>query len=157
MRKKITATKKKSATNTQHKIALVVSAYHASLNQSMEHACKETLVAAGVPTKNIVTFVAPGSWEIPIIVEHLAASKKYHAIAALGVIIKGETYHFEMIANEVGRALMDISITYGLPVALEVLAVYSLSQAKKRTEGKYNKGTEAANAILHALETLQKI
>lgn len=157
MRKKINASTKKLANANKHKVAIITSAYHEDLNKNMERACIKTLVAAGIPEKNITVFTAPGSWEIPIIAEHIAASDKYNAIATFGVIIKGETYHFDMIANEVGRALMDISITYGLPVALEVLAVYSVAQAKKRTQGEYNKGTEAANAILQTLETLHHI
>lgn len=157
MRKKITQKTETLEGAHKYKIAIVTSMYHEELNKNMEAACIKALIANGILEKNIQTFSAPGSWEIPMITERIAASKKYDAVATFGVIIKGETYHFDMIANECGRALMDISITYGIPIALEVLAVYNLSQAKKRTSGEYNKGTEAGNALIQSLKTLQSL
>jgi len=155
MRKKLKAITIQSS--KKYKIALIVSRYHQDLNNKMALACKEVLIQAGIPEKNIETLYAPGAWEIPLIAEYAADSEKYDALATFGTLIKGETYHFDMIANECGRVLMEISLLYKIPVALEVLAVYSVTQAKKRVTGEHNKGIEAANAILQTLETIQKI
>jgi 6,7-dimethyl-8-ribityllumazine synthase len=140
------------------RVAIIRTSYHQDLNDNLEKHCRQTLLAAGVQEKNIQTFIAPGSWEIPLMAQAAAESKKFDAIVAFGIIVKGETYHFEMIANEAARALMQISLDYGLPVALEVLAVYDKKQAVMRaSDDDKNKGTEAAVAVLKSLETLAQI
>jgi len=100
----------------------------------------------------------PGSWEIPLIAQTVAKTKKYDAIVAFGVIIKGDTYHFDMIANECTRALMQLSLDYSIPVAIEVLAVNNLKQAQERaSQNEQNKGIEGALAALKTLQTLHNI
>lgn len=143
--------------NQKLKVAIIRSNYHQKLTKSLEKACKEQLVAYGVKERNIVTFEAPGSWEIPLIAKKLAETKKFDGIIAFGVILKGETYHFEMIANECTRALMDISLRFNIPITFEVLAVYNLKQAEKRSTGKYNKGIEAAKTVLESINALSQL
>lgn len=139
------------------KIAIVKSNYYPQFTKSLEAGCRKYLVAAGLKEKNIVTFDVAGSWEIPLIVKKLAQAKLFDGIIALGVIIKGETYHFEMIANECARTLMSISLEFNTPIAFEVLATYNLAQAKKRSIGKYNRGIEAAKAMLETIKVLSKL
>ena len=140
------------------KIAIVKTDYHNELVDSLEKKCIETLMQQGVPENNIKTFVAPGSWEIPLMSKAIAESKVFDAIITFGVIIKGDTLHFEMIANESARALMQISIDYSMPIILEVLAVFNLEQAKERTSSDdKNKGIEAASSVLKALIEIKKI
>ncbi len=115
-----------SKLNQKLKLAIVRSNYHQDLTQSLEKACKDHLIACGVKEENIKTFEVPGSWEIPLVAHKIATSQKFDGIAALGVILKGETYHFEMIANECSRALMNIALELNIPIAFEVLAVYNL-------------------------------
>ncbi len=143
--------------NQELKIAIIRSNYHQELTKSLEEKCREYLIASGVEQKNISTFEVPGSWEIPLVVSRLALSKKFDGIVALGVIIKGETYHFEVIANECARALMNISLEFNIPITCEILATYNLRQAKERSLGKYNKGTEAAKTILETIRTISKL
>lgn len=138
-------------------IAIVRSTYHGEMTQNMEKECKNFLVKSGVDEKNINTFFVPGSWEIPLVVKKLAITKKYDGIITFGVIVKGETYHFDMIANECARALMQISVECVIPITLEILAVYDILDAKKRSTGITNKGTEAAKSVLETIATLQKI
>jgi len=96
--------------------------------------------------------------EVPLIVDKLAASKQFDAIVAFSIIIKGDTYHFDMIANEVARALMNTMINYHIPIGFEILAVNTLEQAVARASSdNYNKGIEAGNAILKTLKTLREI
>lgn len=138
------------------KIAIVRTNYHVEMIDNLESYAKQTLLAAGIQEKNIETFTVPGSWEVPLLVQTAAEAKKFDAIIAFGVIIKGETYHFDLIANEVAKALMQISLDYAVPVAFEILAVYDKKHAEERTgKNENNKGIEAANAVLQTLKTLK--
>ncbi len=139
------------------KIAIVKSNYYPKLTKSLEKGCREYLVAGGVKEADIETFDVSGSWEIPLMVKNIALAKKFDGVVALGVIIKGETYHFEMIANECSRALMDISLEFNVPITFEVLATYNLKQAEKRSIGKYNKGIEAAKTVLETIKELSRL
>lgn len=143
--------------NERTRIAIVTSLYHEEITRKMEKSCADFLIQAGVNEKNIDYFYVPGSWEIPLVVQRVAQSKKYHGIVTFVVIIKGETYHFEMIANQCSQALMQISLAENTPVVFEVLATYGLAQAEKRASGEHNKGIEAAQALLKMLDTLSKI
>lgn len=138
--------------SSQLKIAIVKSNYHSDLTKSMTNACQKELVAKGVLEKNITILEVPGSWEIPLIVKNLAQNKTCDGIVACGIIMKGDTYHFEILAEECARSLMSISLEFNIPVAFEILATYNLAQAKKRSTGKSNKGIEAANALLETIK-----
>lgn len=147
---------KKFAKNLR--IAIVRTNYHAELVDNLESYARGTLISVGVKEKNIGTFVAPGSWELPLLVKKVAERKKFDAIIAFGIIVKGETHHFDLIANEVASALMQLSIDYVIPVAFEVLAVYNKAHAEVRAgNNEMNKGIEAANAVLQTLWTLKEI
>ena len=140
------------------RVAIIRTSYYQDLNDNLEKYSRETLLAAGVGKENIQTFIAPGSWEIPLMAQTAAKSKKFDAIIAFGIIVKGETYHFEMIANESARALMQLSLDYSMPIALEILAVFDKNQATIRaSDNDTNKGIEAANAVLKSLEMLKQI
>jgi len=140
------------------KIAIVKTDYHKEYVSSLEKHAVRTLINNGVEQNNIHIFTVPGTWEIPLLVKKVAESKKFDAIITFGVVLKGDTLHFEMIANETGRALMDLQVEFGIPVALEVLAVFNLKQAEDRTRNDdTNKGIEAANAVLKTLMELKKV
>lgn len=143
--------------NQKLRIAIVRSSYHDELTKNMEQACRQYLIASGVMENHIKTFEVPGSWEIPLVVKNLAKSKKFDGILTFGVIIKGKTFHFELIAMECARALMNIALEFNIPVTFEVLAVYNLQQAKKRSIGKYNKGIEAAETVLKTIRQLSNL
>lgn len=138
------------------KIAIIRPTYHGPLNDNLEKYCIATLLENGVKDSNIQTFLVPGSWELPLMVQSVAESKKFDAIIVFGIIVKGETYHFDMIANEVSTALMQLGLEHSIPVILEVLAVYDIKDAKVRAgNDEFNKGIEAAGAALKMLEALQ--
>jgi 6,7-dimethyl-8-ribityllumazine synthase len=140
------------------RIAIIKTDYHSELVSELEKYAIETLSKNGVKIANIATFTVPGSWEIPLFTQTIAESKKFDAVITFGVIVKGETYHFEMIANGSARALMQISLDYGIPVALEILAVYDKKQAIERaSNNEHNKGIEAAITVLKMLEEMKKV
>lgn len=146
-----------SESNRQLRIAIVRSNYYKDLTKHLESACREHLTKAGVSVGNIKTFAVPGSWEIPIVAKKIAQSGKFDGIVTLGIIMKGETYHFELIAQACANALMNISLEYAIPISFEVMTVYSLEQAKKRSTGKFNSGIEAAQALLQTIKAMKEI
>jgi 6,7-dimethyl-8-ribityllumazine synthase len=140
------------------KIAIVRTDYFNQMIDSLENKCSQTLIQNGLKQENIEVFTVPGSWEIPILTSKLAESRKFDAIITFGIIIKGDTYHFESIANETARALMDISISTKVPVIFEILAVYNIEQAEIRTgDDENNKGIEAALAAIKIIKLLSQI
>ncbi|MDD5147034.1 MAG: 6,7-dimethyl-8-ribityllumazine synthase [Candidatus Daviesbacteria bacterium] len=148
---------KYSKNNQNLKIAIVRANYHQDLTKSLEDACRNQLIKSGVKMSNITTFEVPGSWEIPLVTKRLAAKNIYDGIATFGIIIKGETYHFEVLANQSAKALMKIALEFDIPIIFEILTTYNLAQAKKRSAGKYNKGIEAAKSLLETINTLTKL
>jgi 6,7-dimethyl-8-ribityllumazine synthase len=137
------------------RIAIVRSEYNREVTLSLEEKCVETLLAAGVPEKNLRVFAVPGCFEIPILAQRLASRKKYDALIALGAVIKGDTYHFELVVNECARGIMDVSLRHDIPIIFEVLATYNRRDAVRRAgNNKFNKGIEAAQTALSLLATL---
>lgn len=140
------------------KIAIIGSFYWKKIVTKLEKDCIKELIEKGTPEKNINTFSVPGSLEIPLLAKKLAKKKTYDAIIALGVIHKGKTYHFEMIANECIKGCMNVSLEFEIPVIFEVLAVYDIEDAKERAKNnEINRGVEAANAALKMIEQLSKL
>ena len=160
MRLRKAESKAPSPSLTRHKvsrfrIAIIRAEYNREITLSLEKKCLETLLAAGVPEKNIRAFAVPGCFEIPILAQRLAAQKKYDAVIALGAVIRGDTYHFELVVNECARGVMNVALRHDVPVIFEVLATYNKRDAVRRAgNNKFNKGIEAAQAALSLLATL---
>ena len=140
------------------KIAIISSAFWEEIVTNLENECIATLEKNGVTKNNIEIFRVPGSFEIPLTAKKLA-QKKYDAIVAFGAIHKGETYHFELIANECARGCMKVMLDHQIPVIFEVLAVYDIADAVKRSQPNtaLNKGAEAAQAAIKMINLLGKI
>lgn len=140
------------------RIAVVASVFRKTVSDNLEKHCLKTLERKGLRRKQVDMFRVPGSLEIPLVVKKLAKSGKYNAIIAFGAIVKGQTCHFEQIANECIRGCMDASWQYEIPVIFEVLAVYDLKDAMERATRKTeNKGVEAALAALAMIKLTQRI
>jgi 6,7-dimethyl-8-ribityllumazine synthase len=140
------------------RIAIIRAEYNREITLSLEKACVETLLAAGVARKNICVFAVPGCFEIPILAQRLASRRKFDALIALGAVIRGDTYHFELVVNECARGIMDVSLRHDVPVIFEVLATFNRRDALRRAgNNKSNKGIEAAQTALSLLATLSAI
>jgi 6,7-dimethyl-8-ribityllumazine synthase len=140
---------------SRFRIAIIRAEYNREITLSLEEKCVETLLAEGVQEKNIRNFAVPGCFEIPILAQRLASQKKYDVLIALGAVIKGDTYHFELVVNECARGIMDVSLRHDLPIIFEVLATYNKRDAVRRAgNNKLNKGIEAAQTALSLLATL---
>ena len=102
--------------------------------------------------------VVPGAFELPLIAQIAAFTGAYDAIVALGAVIKGETDHYDHIARESARGIMQAALTTGVPVAFGVLTVTKLAHALARSKpGRHNKGREAAAAAIDAALLIQKL
>lgn len=137
--------------------ALVASEYNGEFVHGLtDHAEKE--LRAISPNFHLLHFTVPGAFEIPLIVQELAAKKDVDAIIALGVIIQGETEHAAHIGATVTQSLQQISLAYRIPVIHEVLLVKNAEQARERCLGeKINRGTEAARAAARVVEVLHDV
>ena len=130
------------------KILIVSSNYYQNISNNLERGAIDTLKENSFVYELIN---APGCFEIPYLIKKNI--NKYDGFIALGCIIKGETYHFEVISNETTRKIMDISVDNLLPIGLGILTCYSLEQAIIRSDvNKKNKGREAALACISLLK-----
>lgn len=137
------------------RVAIVRSLFNEELTGSLLEKCIDELVKQGIDKELISVTEVPGALEIPLVARFVAQQDLANVIIALGVIIKGDTYHFELVANECARGCTIVSQEFGIPVIFEVLAVYSEAQAKARCGGdKDNKGIDAAQAALKMLEVM---
>lgn len=102
--------------------------------------------------------MAPGAFELPLIAQTAAFTGRYDAVVALGAVIKGETDHYDHIARESARGIMDASLTTGVPIAFGVLTVTKEKHAISRSKpGRHNKGREAAAAAVETALLIQKL
>ena len=124
------------------RIAVIVSEYNRNITRELEARCLKTLQKAGVA--KITVAHVPGAFELPYACQRAIQTQKPHAVIALGCIIKGETLHFELIAQATANGIMEVGLRHNLPVIFGVLTPYTLAQAKARL----NKGTEAAETAL---------
>lgn len=135
-------------------IGIVQARFNAGVTNALANACKAELLALGVEEKNITLLQVPGALEIPVALQALAEQLKYHALVALGCIIRGETYHFELVANESGSGVTRVMLDSGLPTANAILTVENDEQALVRMA---EKGADAARVVVEMVNLLKKI
>ena len=137
--------------------AIVESTYNDEFVRPMaDSAAREIQIIE--PGAEVDRVIAPGAFEIPLIAQTLLPRKKYRALIALGVILRGETAHADLIGRTVTDALMRISLQTGVPVIHEVLLLDNKAQAEKRCLGvDLNRGVEAARAAVQAARILKEI
>ncbi len=137
--------------------ALVASQFNAEYVQGLvNHATEELRVLA--PHAYLTLYQVPGAFEIPVVVQELAAQKSADAILAIGVIIRGDTAHADHLATSVTNALQQIAIGHGVPVINAVLSVANEEQARERClEKKINRGIEAARAAVQIASVMQDL
>ena len=135
-------------------IGVVQARFNEAVTNALADACKSELLALGVEPKNIFHIKVPGALEVPVALQALAESDKYDALVALGCIIRGETYHFELVANESSRAINRLGLDYQLPIANAILTTENMAQAIARQD---EKGRDAARVAVEMANTLKDI
>ncbi|MFO0893730.1 MAG: 6,7-dimethyl-8-ribityllumazine synthase [Phycisphaerales bacterium] len=139
------------------RVALLVSGYHAEVAESLRRGAVEAFAGAGGDADAIVTIEVPGAFELVPVAAVAARRKDIHAVVALGCIIRGDTRHDRVLAGAVATALAGLAAECGKPVALGVLTVESLRQARERSGGKHgNKGQEAMMAAIAAARAVER-
>ena len=142
------------------RVAIVWSRFNEELVRELLTACDRQLVELGVDSPDIDVVSVPGALEIPLVVQTLAlerrglAGRRYDALVALGCVIRGETFHFEVVATESARGILEVQLETGIPVANGVLTTENEAQAAERAPVK---GAEAARVAVEMANTLRAI
>ena len=135
-------------------IGIVQARYNESITNGLASACKAELAALGVPEKNVTHVLVPGALEVPVALQALAEQDKFDALIALGCIIRGETYHFELVSNESGAGVSRVALDYRLPVANAIITTENLDQAIARQT---DKGRDAARVAVEMANLLDEL
>ena len=142
------------------RVAIVWSRFNEELVRQLLTACDKQLVDLGVSADDIDVVSVPGALEIPLALQTLAlerrglAGRRYDALVALGCVVRGETFHFEVVATESARGILDVQLETGIPVANGVLTTENETQAAERAPVK---GAEAARVAIEMANTLRAI
>ena len=135
-------------------IGIVQARFNESVTNALALACKAELATLGVEAKDIDHVFVPGALEIPIALQALAEKNSYDALIALGCIIRGETYHFELVANESAAGVTRVALDYQLPIANVILTTENMEQAVARQN---EKGVDAARVVVEMANLLDQI
>lgn len=140
------------------RIGIVQARFNADVGHGLLSSCIAELKHLGVSDEDVLHVTVPGALEIPLALQKMAETQQFDALVALGAVIRGETYHFELVSNESGAGITRIGLDYGMPIANAVLTTENDEQAEARMA---EKGAEAARCavemanLLLALEELQ--
>ena len=135
-------------------IGIVQARFNQSVTDALARACKGQLLELGVEEKDIDHVLVPGALEIPLALQALAETGRYDALVALGCIIRGETYHFELVANESAAGVTRVALDYQLPIANVILTTENLEQAVARQT---DKGVDAARVVVEMANLLDHL
>lgn len=140
------------------RFCLAVSRFNSFIVEQLLAGAIDTLERHGCSPDNIDVVKVPGAFELPIVAQRIAASKKYDAIIALGAVIRGGTPHFDYVAGECVKGLATVSLKHDIPVTFGVLTVDTIEQAIERAGTKAgNKGAEAALSAIETMNVLQQL
>jgi len=136
------------------RIAIVQARFNAAITDKLAQSCLAELAELGVTAKHIKHVTVPGALEVPLALAALADSEEHDALIALGCIIRGETYHFELVANESGAGVTRVSLDHEVPIANAILTVENEAQAWARAE---DKGRDAARVAVEMANLLEDL
>jgi len=140
------------------RFAVVAGRFNSFIVDHLVSGAVDTLQRHGVEEKGIDVVHAPGAFEIPLVVQRLAATKQYGAIIAVGCVIRGATPHFEYVAGECAKGISAVALKFDVPVAFGVLTVDTIEQAVERAGTKAgNKGAEAAMSALEMVSLFKRL
>jgi 6,7-dimethyl-8-ribityllumazine synthase len=135
-------------------IGIVRARFNDDVTQALLDACTTELARLGVQEKNLHIVDVPGALEVPIALQAMAQDDRFDALVALGCIIRGETYHFELVANESGAGVSRVALDYEIPIANAILTVEDQAQALARQT---DKGRDAARVAVEMAQLLDQL
>lgn len=127
-------------------IGIVQARFNHAITEAMAQQCTSELCKLGVQAKHIDLFKVPGALEIPVTLQALAEKNEYDALIAIGCVIRGQTYHFELVANESAAGIMQLSLDYKVPIVNAILTTETVAQAEERI------GEKSIDAAIIAIE-----
>ncbi len=136
------------------RIGIVQSRFNPEVGEGLLAACRAQLVQQGVAEDDITLATVPGALEIPLVLLQMADSEKFDALVALGAVIRGDTYHFEVVSNESARGVSDVQLSCGVPIANAILTTDTDEQALERIGVK---GSEAALVAIEMANLLREL
>ncbi len=139
-------------------LAVVVSRFNSMVTEKLLAGAEEVFFEQGGSAERLTTVWVPGSFELPATVKRLADTGKFDGLLALGALIKGSTLHFEVLAHQVTRALVELSVVLPMPLAFGVLTTLDIEQALERAGPRAsNKGAEAMQSLIEMVSLHAKI
>jgi 6,7-dimethyl-8-ribityllumazine synthase len=134
------------------RVAIVQARFNEPLTARLVRACRAELAALGVDDEDIAHVTVPGALEVPLALATLAGSERFDALVAIGCIIRGETYHFELVANESGAGVTRVGLDHRIAIANAILTVENEAQAEARAD---DKGRDAARVAVEMARLMQ--
>ena len=140
------------------KVGIVASRFNAFIVQKLLDGAVDGLVRHGVDEENISAAWVPGAFEIPVVAQKMAASKKYDAVICVGAVIRGSTSHYDYVCAEVSKGVAQASFNTGVPVLFGILTTDNLEQAIDRAGAKSgNKGYDCALSAIEMVNVMEQI
>ena len=140
------------------RFAVVASRFNEHVTRPLADGAVDALVRHGVAVDDVDLFWVPGAWELPAAVRRVLATERYDGVVAVGAVVRGETPHFDFVAGEAARGLMQAGADFEIPVGLGLLTTDDLAQAEARAGGAHgNKGWDAALAALEMVDLFEQV
>lgn len=140
------------------KVAIIASRFNEIITNKLLGGAVDGLVRHGVEDNNITAAWVPGAYEIPVIAEKMAMSKKYDAIICVGAVIRGSTTHYDYVCNEVSKGIAQVSLKSGIPVLFGVITTENIEQAIERAGSKAgNKGYDCALSAIEMVNLVKQL
>ena len=136
------------------RIGIVQARFSNEIGSAMLQVCTDKLQEMGVKTKHITIATVPGALEVALVLQNMAASGRYDALVAIGAVIRGETYHFELVANESGAAITRVGLDFNIPIANAVLTTENDEQPQLRITEKARDAAVVAVECANLINTL---
>ena len=139
---------------TELRMGIVMSRYNIDASKGLLDSCTKEFEKNGVPSSNILMITVPGALEIPLALQKMALTDQFDALVALGAVIRGGTYHFEIVSKESASGITAVQLDTGIPVVNSILTTETNEQALERMS---QKGAEAARAAIEMVYLLRKL
>ncbi|MGH8077392.1 MAG: 6,7-dimethyl-8-ribityllumazine synthase [Lysobacter sp.] len=140
------------------RFAIIASRWNPRITDTLVAGARKTFAENGVADDAVDVIRVPGAWELPLIAARVAVAGRHAAIVALGCVVRGDTRHYEQVADGCSEGLMRVALDYGIPVANGVLAVELHEDAQARAGGTHgNKGEEAALVVIEMAQLLERL
>jgi 6,7-dimethyl-8-ribityllumazine synthase len=140
------------------RFAVVASRFNETVTQRLVDGALDALVRHGATAEDVDVVWVPGAWELPAAARRLLATERYHALVAIGAVIRGDTPHFDYVAGEASRGIANASVDFETPIGFGVLTCDTMAQAEARAGGEHgNKGWDAALAALEMADLFDRL